>query len=169
MRKQSCRYVNRRSKSASSSLSSTPPPPPPHWEGSASHREHLFTSTHRFGQPPGFCASALQRRHTHTHTQRVVSRAEVDSPLFKCQSARSCSRPPVLDHITSSALPARLGARWRPSCAFSLRQRIPELRGAVELLSTHSRLANQGPGRRTLRAARGRNHNKCTGVILQLR
>lgn len=79
-----------------------------------------------------FCASAPRdgRTHTHcthgthTHTEThtrahtVVSRAEVESRFLSASPPRRCSRPPVLDHITSSALPARLGARWRPSCAF---------------------------------------------------
>lgn len=40
-----------------------PPPPPPHWEGSASHRRHLFTSTHL--SSVGVRASSSHDAHAH--------------------------------------------------------------------------------------------------------
>lgn len=126
LQKQSCRYVNKRSKSSAPlSLCLYSP-----ITTAALGGERIPSRASIYIYSPLRSASGLLRLRSHDDT--VVSRAEVTA-AFKCQSARSCSRPPVLDHITSSALPARQGARWRPSCAFSLRQRIPELRGAVEL------------------------------------
>ena len=49
---------------------------------------HLFTSTHRFAQPPGVCASATANTRTRTLVEQVRRR----QPLFKRRCARSCSR-----------------------------------------------------------------------------
>ncbi|KAE8285971.1 hypothetical protein D5F01_LYC15650 [Larimichthys crocea] len=89
-------------------------------------RASIYIHSPLFGQPPGFL-----RLHSHDDTQ-YSKPGRGRQPLLSASPPRSCSRPPVLDHITS-ALPARIGARWWPTCDFSLRQRIPEQRGAVEL------------------------------------
>lgn len=123
--------------------------------------EHIPSRASIYIHSPLRSASGVRRLHSRddAHTDREAGPSSTTT--FKCQSCRSCSQPPVLDNITSSTLPAQLGACWRTSCAFSMRQRIPGRRGTER--------TNQSRGRRTRGARSRRNHNKSTGVILQLR
>eukprot|EP00064_Thunnus_orientalis_P004174 superscaffoldBa00000372_g4185 len=91
-------------------------------------------------------ASGLQRLRSHDDT--VVRQGRGDSRFLSASPPVAAAGHPYW--ITSHHLPSqpRHGARWRPSCAFSLRQRIPERRGAVE---RSTQPANQNRGRKDAR------------------
>lgn len=135
------------------------PPPPPHWEGSASQsRASIYVHSPLSGQPPGFRAFSL------TTTKHCNKQGRGRQPLLSASPPRSCIRPPVLDHIICPPSPAR--------CSLAAKLRFlsaPEDPGAPRRCGALAQLANQNRGRRTLGARRRRNHNKSTGVILQLR
>lgn len=100
----SCRRTKRYMFSIQAPSLSPAPSPPPHWEGSASHRGHLFTSTHRFGQPPGFCASTTTAQPPHGLARtRTSEQGPRRPPLFKSQSARiaAAGRPHPITPQTS--------------------------------------------------------------------
>lgn len=89
-----------------------PPPPPPHWEGSASQ-----TIASIYIHSPQSAAGLLFPT-TRTHTQ---TRSGSTAVFFKHQSAQLLQPGrPYGDHITASALPARLGASCDGQAALSL-------------------------------------------------
>lgn len=173
LRKQSCRYVNRRNKSSASSPSLSLSLQPHHHHH---HRRRRRTGRgahpiegiylHPLTASVSLRASAppLPRRHTHTHSSEQGRGRE---PLLSASPPVAAAGRPYW--ITSHHLPSQPGSVLAGGqAALSLcARRIPERRGAVELALTQP--ANQSRGRRTLGARRRRNHNKSTGVILQLR
>ncbi|CAJ1058506.1 hypothetical protein D5F01_LYC15650 [Xyrichtys novacula] len=141
------------------------PSPEPHWEGSASHRRASI-----YIHSPLRSASGLLRLRSHDDDTLEHSQSKEQGqrrqPLYKCQSARSCSRPPVLDHITSSNPPSLA------HCSLAAKLRFlsaPEDPGAAWRCGAFGKSTNQSWGRKTLSARRKRNHNKSTSVIFQLK
>lgn len=71
-------------------------------------RASIYIYSPLLGQPPGFCVSA-----THRNGQGRGRR-----PLLSASPPRSCSRPPVSDHIICPPSPARCSLAAKPSlCA----------------------------------------------------
>lgn len=119
----------------------------------------IYIHSPLLGQPPSFCASAPATTHT-----VVVSRRRGRQRLLSASPPVAAAGRPYRDHITSSALTARLGARcWRPKLRFLSAPEDP--RSGAALWSRPIRSADAARW-----AHRGdAKHNKSTGVILLLR